>query len=72
MTRTRALVAIISAGVLLETVSILGMAALGVTGGVLSLGAIVPLVLASYSSSLVIMHFGPYGGRDDDKHSDRH
>jgi hypothetical protein len=37
----------------------------------LSLGAIVPLVLASYSSSLVIMHFGPYGGRDDRERSDR-
>jgi hypothetical protein len=71
MTRTRALVAILSAGLLFETVSILGMAALGVTGGVLSLGAIVPLVLVSFSSSLVIMHFGPYGGRDDDKRSDR-
>jgi hypothetical protein len=72
MTRTRALVAIVLAGLLVETVSILGMAALGVTGEVLSLGAIVPLVLASYSSSLVIMHFGPYGGRDDGERSDRH
>jgi hypothetical protein len=71
MTRTRALVAIVSAAVLIETVSILGMAALGITGGLLSLGAIVPLVLASYSSSLVIMRFGPYGGRDGNKNSDR-
>ena len=70
MTRTRALLAILLTGLLFETVSILGMAALGATGEVLSLGAIVPLVLSSYCCSLVIMHFGPYGG-DDDKHPDR-
>jgi hypothetical protein len=51
--------------------AILGMAAVGVTGELLSLGALVPLVLTSFSSSLVIMHFGPYGGRENDKHSDR-
>lgn len=71
MTRTRALVAILVGGLLLATGAILGMAAVGVTGEVLSLGALVPLALMSFGGSLVIMHFGPYGGRDDDKHSDR-
>jgi hypothetical protein len=71
MTKTKVLVAILIGGLLLETGAILGMAAVGVTGELLSLGALVPLVLTSFSSSLVIMHFGPYGGRDDDKHSGR-
>jgi hypothetical protein len=72
MTRTRALVAILIGGLLLATGAILGMAAIGVTGELLSLGALVPLVLTSFSSSLVIMHFGPYGGRENDRQSDRH
>jgi len=71
MTKTRALVAILIGGLLLETGAILGMAAVGATGELLSLGALVPLVLASFSSSLVIMHFGSYGERESDKHSDR-
>jgi hypothetical protein len=61
MTRSKALVAIFSGGLLLETVAILGMAALGVRGELLSLGAFVPLTLMAYSSSRVIRHFGPYG-----------
>jgi hypothetical protein len=71
MTRTKALVAILIGGLLLATGAIIGMAAVGVTGELLSLGALVPLVLTSFSSSLVIMHFGPYGGPDNDKHADR-
>jgi hypothetical protein len=71
MTKTRALVAILIGGLLLEAGAILGMAAVGATGDLLSLGALVPLVLASFSSSLVIMHFGSYGGRERDKRSDR-
>ena len=71
MTKTRALVAILIGGLLLETGAILGMAAVGVTGELLSLGAFVPLVLASFSSSLVIMHFGSNSDRESDKHSDR-
>jgi hypothetical protein len=63
MTRTKALVAIFFGGLLLEAIAILGMAAVGVTGVLLSLGAIVPLILMSLSSSLVIMHFGAYDRR---------
>jgi hypothetical protein len=63
MTRTRALIAIFAGGLLFEAAAILGMAALGVTGELLSLGAIVPLLVMSFSSSLVIMHFGAYGRR---------
>jgi len=63
MTRTRALVAILLGGLFLEAVAILGMAAVGVRGELLSLGAIVPLPLTSFLSALVIMHFGAYGER---------
>jgi hypothetical protein len=63
MTRTTALIVILLAGLLLEAVAVLGMAALGVRGPLLSLGAIVPLALASFSSSLVVMHYGESGRR---------
>ena len=63
MTRTGALVAIVVGGLCLEVVAILGMAALGVTGELLSLGGIVPLVLMSFLISLVFMHFGAYDKR---------
>jgi hypothetical protein len=63
MTRTKALVAIYVGGLLLATVAILGMAAVGVTGELLSLGALVPLALMSFLISLVFKHFGAYGRR---------
>jgi hypothetical protein len=63
MTRTRALVAILVGGLLLVTGAILGMAALGVTGELLSMGALVPLALMSFLISRVFMHFGAYGRR---------
>jgi hypothetical protein len=71
MTRTRALVAIISGGLLFEVAAILGMAAVGLAGPILSLGAIVPLAITSVSSALVIEHFGPYDRRDDGEHRHR-
>lgn len=63
MTRTRALMAIFVGGLFVVTAAILGMAAVGVTGELLSLGAIVPLALMSFGISLVFMHFGPYDRR---------
>jgi hypothetical protein len=63
MTRTRALVAILIGGNFLAAGSILGMAAVGVTGELLSLGALLPLALMSFLISLVFMHFGAYGRR---------
>lgn len=63
MTRTKALVAIYVGGLVLATVAILGMAAAGIGGGLLSLGALVPLALMSFSISRVFTHFGAYGRR---------
>ena len=63
MTRTRALVAIFVCGLLLTTVAIIGMAAVGVTGELLSMGALVPLALMSFLISRVFRHFGAYDRR---------
>jgi len=45
---------IVAAATALEAALILGMAALGVRGPVLGLGAIIPLALAAYASSSVV------------------
>ncbi|HEX3734241.1 MAG TPA: hypothetical protein VHU86_03710 [Solirubrobacterales bacterium] len=58
MTEAKALVLIISGSALLTTVAVLSMAALGVTGVALSLGAIVPLALAADGIGRVVMHYG--------------
>jgi hypothetical protein len=58
MTKTKALVLIFVGAIALETVAILGLAALGVRGIGLSLGAIVPLALAADGVSRVVMHYG--------------
>ena len=63
MTRTRALVAILIGGLFVVTAAILGMSAVGVSGELLSLGAIVPLAAMSFLVSLVFMHFGAYDKR---------
>lgn len=52
---------IVAAATGLETVLVLGMAAVGVRGPVLGLGAIVPLALAAYATSSVV---GRYDGRN--------
>ena len=54
MTETRAILLIVAAATVLEVVLTLGMAAAGVRGPVLGLGAIVPLILAAYGSSAII------------------
>jgi hypothetical protein len=56
-------VAIFVGGLFVVTVAILGMTAIGVSGEVLSLGAIVPLAIMSFLISLVFMHFGAYDKR---------
>jgi hypothetical protein len=63
MTRTGALVAILIGGLFVVTAAILGMSALGVSGELLSLGAIVPLAAMSLLISLVFTHFGAYDKR---------
>jgi hypothetical protein len=63
MTRTRALVAIFVAGLFFVAAAILGMAAVGAPGELLSLGAIVPVAVMSFLISLVFMHFGAYDKR---------
>jgi hypothetical protein len=61
MTEARAILLIVAAATVLEAALILGMAAAGVRGPVLGLGAIVPLVLAAYASSSMV---GRYGTRN--------
>jgi hypothetical protein len=63
MTRTGALVAILIGGLFVVAAAILGMAAVGVSGEVLSLGAILPLAVMSFLISLVFIHFGAYDKR---------
>jgi len=60
MTEAKAILLILAAAIMLETVMVLGLAVAGVRGPVLGLGAIVPLALASYASSSVV---GRYSGR---------
>ncbi len=63
MTETTALWLIIVGAVLLTAVGVLSLAALGVTGIGLSLGALVPLALAADGVARVVMHYGGSGGR---------
>lgn len=63
MTRTSALVAILIGGLFVVGAAIVGMTAIGVSGELLSLGAIVPLAVMSFLVSLVFMHFGAYERR---------
>lgn len=58
MTEARAIALIVAAATVLEAAMILGMAAVGVGGPVLGLGAIVPLALAAFACSSMV-------GRDD-------
>lgn len=58
MTEARAVTLIAFGMVLLMTASILGMAALGMRGVVLSLGAILPAALAADGVGRVVMHYG--------------
>jgi hypothetical protein len=58
MTEAKALVLLCIATMLLTTVAILGMAALGVTGVALSLGAIVPAALAGNGVGRIVVHYG--------------
>jgi len=61
MSRTMALLLVCLGGVLLEVVGILGLAALGVGGVVLSLGAIIPAVVTANGVSWVVMHYDEPG-----------
>jgi hypothetical protein len=58
MTEGRAFVLILICCVALVVVAIPGLAALGVSGPALSLGAIVPMAIAANAISRVVMHFG--------------
>jgi hypothetical protein len=63
MTEARALVLIVLGAMLLTTVAVLSMAALGVSGVALSLGAIIPLAFAADGVARVVMHYGESGRR---------
>lgn len=54
---------IVLGAMLLTTVAVLSMAALGVSGVALSLGAIIPLALAADGVARVVMHYGESGRR---------
>jgi hypothetical protein len=58
MTKTRAIWLIFIGALVFETVGILGLAALGVRGIGLSLGALIPLALAADGVARVVMHYG--------------
>lgn len=56
---------LITVGAMLFTgVGILGLAALGANGSTLFLAMLVPLCLASYGISRVVMHYGDSDQRD--------
>lgn len=58
MTERRAIGLIMLGGLLLSALLLTGLFALGVPGTGLSLGAIIPLMLTSYATSRVVMHYG--------------
>jgi hypothetical protein len=61
MSEARAIVLIAIGMVLLMTISVLLMAALGIDGVALSLGAIIPAALAAYGVGLVVSRCGESG-----------
>lgn len=63
MTEARAFILIGISGVLLTTVAVLSMLALGVRGVGLSLGVIVPLAIGADCIGRVVVHYGENGRR---------
>jgi hypothetical protein len=63
MAEVRAVILIFVGAILLTAVAVLSMAALGVRGVVLSLGAIGPAALAADGVARVVMHYGESGRR---------
>jgi hypothetical protein len=63
VTKTKALLLIFLGSLLSTAVAILSLAALGVRGVGLSLGAIVPLALAADGVARVVMYYGESGRR---------
>jgi hypothetical protein len=63
MTEGKAFALILATCMVLACIAILGLAALGVEGSGLSLGAIVPLILAGYAIGRMVMHYGESGRR---------
>lgn len=64
MTEVRAIWLIFLGALSSTAVAVLSLAALGVTGAVLGLGALVPLALAADGAARVIMHYGESGSDD--------
>ena len=63
MTEARALVLIGIGAIVFTSVAVTSMAACGITGPLLSLGAIVPLALGADGVGRVVMHYGASGKR---------
>jgi hypothetical protein len=57
MTEGRAHLLINLAGIVATTIGVLGLAALGVSGVGLSLGALIPLFVTASASAWVVMHY---------------
>jgi hypothetical protein len=57
VTEKRAHLLLLAAGLVLTTVGVLGLSALGVQGMVLSLGFLVPMALVGLGIGWVVVHF---------------
>ena len=64
MTEGKAFLLIVVGGLAFEAASILGMAALGANENLLVFGLVIPLLVASYLISRVVMHYGEVRRRE--------
>jgi hypothetical protein len=62
VTEARAHALIHISAIVVTTIGVLGLAALGVRGVGLSLGALIPLAVAASASARVVMHYGDDAG----------
>jgi hypothetical protein len=70
MTERRAHLLLLAGGLVLTTVGVLGLDALGVRGMALSLGFLVPMALVGLGVGWVVVHYED-SGHDGSHHSDR-
>jgi hypothetical protein len=63
MNENRAFALILICALFFTTVGVLGLAALGARGPILTLGALIPLAVSADAVSRVVMHYGESGRR---------
>jgi hypothetical protein len=63
MTEARAILLIFAGSIFFMSVAVLGLRAASANDAAQSLGVIIPLILGSYGSSRVVMHYGSSGQR---------